>query len=211
MADGPDPQNDAGDELDFQPLGARPKPAAQSPRPNAAQQPRTASDGIDFQPAGAQPRAAAPGAPQPTPTSPDEPQLKPDQPSAGELLRRTVANSALGSALRETAPKLFGRILQPTTTVNDPEYEQHRRSVIAASEVSPRPGILRGVNETIEGLTSAPNLVMMAGGPALGAETLLEPAIGKTGVQTLSRLVGADSPTKCSTAHCGAFPGCLTL
>lgn len=198
----------------FAALGATFEPAQPAAPPaGAPKQPDPfASLGAQFEPAAPAPVAAAPQAPVP----PGQPSVRPYNPTLLDAARLSIANSAIGHALETSMPSVADALhLHPTETFGSPEAEQHKQELInpaafvdnlTQQNAPPTMGnplgflvrkdttekktaaqnILSGAAEGVGGLTTAPNLAMMA--IPIGEVAGLA---GKAGAAILPRLVSA--------------------
>ncbi len=149
MADGLNLRGAGDDEIDFQPLGVRPRPTPRPPRAAgaAAHLPRVAGDEIDFQTVAAA-SAQSRSAPQAT--------ISPYKPT---LLKR------LKNIFTEGIPRYSSR------TVHNPKYGSMQlvtpEAAMTPSEQERHP-ILTGLGEVGGGLTAPENFALIAGTGGLG-------------------------------------------
>jgi len=98
------------------------------------------------------------------------------------LLRRSVANTAVGHAVESALPNVADALnLHPSETVNSPTYAAHAEQLVAPDELIPPQAhgapadVARGVLQGAGALTSGSGMATMVGAAATGG--LLSPAV----------------------------------
>ncbi|MGC1107098.1 MAG: hypothetical protein WA876_11215 [Candidatus Acidiferrales bacterium] len=117
--------------------------------------------------------------------------MGPRQPSFLERFLAPVREGAIGHSVQETMPRIaeaFPSLFEPTETASNPEEQQHASEVLPIGASVQGPGIGKGVAEFAGGMTTAPNMLLMAGGPAV---KMLTPIVGEAGVAIVNRLIQA--------------------
>src|SRR5579872_2633160 len=89
--------------------------------------------------------------------------------------QHVIRNTAIGRSLQQSMPKLADALgVEPSETVYSPDYEQHKNELVAPDELfNPNSQSIpvraaRGITKALGGMTSAPNLAMLAGTGAFG-------------------------------------------
>lgn len=164
-------------------LGFKPLAKARQGAPGGTQE-----DNLGFKPLAAQKKTA--------PVPPAKPALPtatigPRTPSFAERIFAPIREGAIGHSVEETMPRLadaFPSLFQPGETAANLERKQHESEVLAFGAENNRPGAMKGLEEFAGGMTTAPNILAMAAGPAT---KLLEPLVGEAGVPIVNKLIQA--------------------
>ena len=126
------------------------------------------------------------------PTKAATPTMGPGQPGALRTLLAPIREGVIGHSVQQTMPKLaaeFPRLFEPSTaTPSSPEEAAHEKELLAFGAGNSQPGVEKGVEEFAGGATTAPNMLLMAGGPAM---KLLEPLVGEVGIGVINKLIQA--------------------
>ncbi|MGB6876128.1 MAG: hypothetical protein WBD87_08840 [Candidatus Acidiferrales bacterium] len=119
------------------------------------------------------------------------PTMGPRTPSFWEGITSPIREGAIGHSVQETMPRIakaFPSLFEPTETAANPEKQQHENEVLAFGAGNNRPGALKGLEEFVGGMTTAPSILAMAAGPAT---KLLEPLVGEAGIPVVNKLIQA--------------------